>query len=505
MIRNSKTTQPDPSIVAIAVGEGAYFADPPYSPAAAYPESPIAHQTLSTRNEGYHLVREALRLTGLDSENFGTPQWNPLGSVVTPGDTVVLKPNFIRDFHDTDPNEIESVITHGSIIRAALDYTAIALQGRGKVLIADAPQCESNFNRIKAFTGLDEIQSLYREQVPIKVEIIDLRQEYTEKMDGVIVGHRTLPGDPAGYTRVNLGRHSEFMAVNHMNHRLYGSEYDRSEVAAHHHGETHEYLISKSIMDAGVFINLPKMKTHKKVGATLNLKNLVGINGNKNWLPHHREGVPRNGGDQFANSGLSEYLEYYLGSAFKKHFPKLGRLRKLIGGHAKKMGRAAFGDTNTDRIRSGNWHGNDTTWRMVLDLNRALRYADGTGTLNDSPRRRYFSILDGIVAGDGNGPMDTTPKPCGVVLAGTDPLSVDLVCVRLMGFDYEKMRLMTAALKPHDLGIVQVPYEEIQGNSNDRQFDKKLTQFEGPCFAFKPHFGWTGNIELTSRASSSQV
>ena len=58
-----------------------------------------------------------------------------------------------------------------------------------------------------------------------------------------------------------------------------------------------------------------------------------------------------------------------------------------------------FGDTTTDRIRSGNWHGNDTTWRMVLDLNRALRYGDGVGVLHDEPQRRYFSVVDGIIAG----------------------------------------------------------------------------------------------------------
>jgi hypothetical protein len=35
------------------------------------------------------------------------------------------------------------------------------------------------------------------------------------------------------------------------------------------------------------------------VGMTCALKNLVGINANKNWLPHHTEGTPEQGGDQF--------------------------------------------------------------------------------------------------------------------------------------------------------------------------------------------------------------
>lgn len=55
---------------------------------------------------------------------------------------------------------------------------------------------------------------------------------------------------------------------------------------------------------ADVFINLPKMKVHKKTGVTLSLKNLVGINADKNWLPHYSGGSPRNGGDQFSNINI---------------------------------------------------------------------------------------------------------------------------------------------------------------------------------------------------------
>ncbi len=40
--------------------------------------------------------------------------------------------------------------------------------------------------------------------------------------------------------------------------------------------------MSKSPLVADVFINLPKLKTHKKCGLTVNLKSLVGINANKN-------------------------------------------------------------------------------------------------------------------------------------------------------------------------------------------------------------------------------
>ena len=483
--------------VAIFCGEACYPKTPPFHPSESLPECPFGEAVGAREaNHAYRAVRGAMQLLELDAANFGSLRWNPLGEIVHPGDTVVLKPNFIRDFHDTRGDDIESVITHGSVIRAALDYVAIALRGDGRVVIADAPQSEACFERIKAFAGLDAIQAFYREHSSIQLDVIDLRPECAEKVDGVIVGHRPLPGDPAGYTGVNLGRHSEFMPINHMNHRLYGSEYDRAEVAAHHHDNVHEYLISRTVLDADVFINLPKMKTHKKVGVTLNLKNLVGINGNKNWLPHHREGVPASGGDQFASSGLSQRLEHLLLAKFKEHFPRLGPLRNYAGGPAKKFGRAVFGNTNTTRIRSGNWYGNDTTWRMVLDLNRALRYADGSGVLHETPQRPYFSFVDGIIAGEGNGPMGTDPRLAGIVAAGADPLSVDLVCARLMGFDYRRIPVLLNALKLHRHALNGVQYDEVHCRSNHEAYDRPLLQLDDPCLAFVPHFGWKGSVEL---------
>lgn len=498
------TAQTSPELVAVSAGHDGYGGPPPYSPHRRYPEYPFGDATVAERpNPAYEGVRSALRLLDLDAERFDTRDWNPLGGVVRPGDCVVLKPNFIRHFHDTRGDDIEAVVTNGSIIRAVLDYVAIALKGQGRVVIADAPQCEASFEKLKAYAGLDEIREFYRERSGLTVDIIDLRPEYTEKVDGVIVGHRRLPGDPAGYAVVNLGRDSEFMSINHMNGRLYGSEYDRSEVAAHHHDDVHEYLISRTILKADVFINLPKMKTHKKVGVTLNLKNLVGINGNKNWLPHHREGVPANGGDQYADSGLSERLEHLLLGVFKKNFPKLGRLRRFVGGAAKRVGKRAFGDTDTTRIRSGNWHGNDTTWRMVLDLNRALRYADAEGVLHETPQRRYFSFVDGIVAGEGNGPMGPDARQAGLVVAGSDPLSVDLACTRIMGLDWRRIPVLSKAMQSHALDLSCGDHRAIRCRSNANEYDTLLDDIAGPCLAFRPHFGWLGQIEVDRSRSET--
>src|SRR5207245_1779192 len=232
--------------VAVYRGAGRYCGTPPYHPTHSYPEYTFGASALGPDNPTYAAVRGALGLIFPDA--FGTPTWNPLQQIVRPGDTVVLKPNLICDFHETRGDDIVSMITHGSVIRAVLDYVVIALRGEGRVVIADAPQCDASFERLMTFTGLPLIQSFYRAHSSIRLDVIDLRPEYARKIDGVIVGHGTLPGDPAGYTAIDLGRASEFYPISHTNPRLYGSEYDVSEVALHHHGDTHEYLICKTIL-----------------------------------------------------------------------------------------------------------------------------------------------------------------------------------------------------------------------------------------------------------------
>ncbi|NQU75589.1 MAG: DUF362 domain-containing protein [Planctomycetes bacterium] len=481
--------------VALTVGPASYDATAPFSPGAAYPEYRFAASAGTCgANLAYDAVRESLRLLGLDADRFGRSDWNPLAGIVKPGDTVVLKPNFVREFRETQPGDGDCLITHGSVIRAALDYVMLALAGTGRVIIADAPQNDACFEAIVSLAGLNEIREFYRRQAGVDVEVLDMRPEKARKVNGVIVGHTRLAGDPAGYVKVNMGERSAFTPVNGLCHLLYGSEYDTRELRRHHRNGLHEYLICKSVLNADCIIALPKLKTHKKTGITVNLKNLVGINGNKNWLPHHREGTPCEGGDQFADDRLIRRIERRMVACFKRLFPLLGPLRMALAGPIKAAGSLAFGDTNIDTIRSGNWYGNDTTWRMVLDLNRIALYADAAGELQRCPVRRFFSIVDGIVAGQGNGPLDATAKPAGMILAGFNPAAVDLVCARLMGFDYHRLPMLVGALADHELSLADFKPDEIAVSSNESRFHRRLGRFEGKMLAFEPHFGWRGHI-----------
>jgi len=58
---------------------------------------------------------------------------------------------------------------------------------------------------------------------------------------------------------------------------------------------------------------------------------------------------------------------------------------------------------------------------------------------------RTFSIVDGIVGMEGNGPIQGTPRPMGVVVAGADPVAVDATCCRIMHIDPKRVSYLTLA------------------------------------------------------------
>ncbi len=71
--------------------------------------------------------------------------------------------------------------------------------------------------------------------------------------------------------------------------------------------------------------------------------------------------------------------------------------------------------------------------KSIVELNRIFR--------------RNFAIVDGVVGMEGNGPIQGTPKTCGVIVMGSDLVAVDSTCCRIMGVDpaqVEFLRLATS-------------------------------------------------------------
>jgi uncharacterized protein (DUF362 family) len=478
----------------------------PWGPGDNYPEIDRLLGSASSAgpfNDVYASVRASLYGLGLDAENYGTPEWNPIGTLVAPGKQIILKPNWIRHWNPAEDGRggtVDSVITHGSVLRAVSDYAMIAAGPEGNVAIAEAPQMDCDFDEIRRIVGLDEIRAAYDELLGRDLRVIDLRRETVQFKDGIIQERKALPGDPLGYRAVDLGEKSFFTGSGLDPNRFRGADYDPGPTAKHHSGGRNAYLLSETVLSADLVINLPKLKTHKKTGVTLALKNLVGINGDKNWLPHHSVGSVDEGGDEVPQNRLIDRLRSRA-TEIARPFLAHGQMRGVF-----RMVRRVESATRGDEfIRSGNWYGNRTTWRMCCDLNRCFYYSDRDGLHLDSPQpvRTVLTVVDGILAGEGEGPLAPTNVPLGVVLAGTDPVAVDLVAVRLMGFDQKKLAKLREPMNDDGPRITSVRSNsdvivgEVASRSSD-VWDRTLEEIVWER-TFVPHAGWIGHVEMDAR------
>ena len=244
------------------------------------------------------------------------------------------------------------------------------------------------------------------------------------------------------------------------------------------------------------------MKTHQKSGVTGALKNLVGINGSKAYLVHHQVGFPSNGGDEFPEeTSRLFYWQARLREKLQKGSPWLFRGAKLGWEFLKRVCAIQTVGTRENLkgnfyVGSGSWHGNDSVWRMVYDLNLIIRFAlSQGGRLASSPQRTLVSIMDGLVAGEGNGPLQPIPVRTGVLLASTNSFLVDLAMSKMMGFDYRKIRLLAYQSKFPDPTWARVNPEkfrvEISGETRSDGIHGLPV-----LHRFLPPPGYRGHVEL---------
>lgn len=496
----------DNTVVAWRGDATRYSEHAPFSPSHRYPEYAFGDLSAES-NPAYEAVRGAFQTAALDCVRFGTPDWNPLQELIRPGETVLLKPNMVHQRHPRDPEGWRYVITHGSVIRAVADYVWKTVGPTGKVIVADAPQTDASFSEMARLLGLDAIRDFYRSR-GLAFEVIDLRQEEWTTRGEVVVERRKLAPNAYGAVAFDLAEGSEFIDHRGSGH-YYGADYDAGVVNRHHSGGKHEYLIAGCAIKSDVVFSLPKWKTHKKAGITASLKNLVGVNADKNWLPHHTEGSRAHAGDEHPNPGLKHRTERQVAAAVRGLSVRVPVVGPWLHRVARCAGKPVFGDTE-NTIRSGNWFGNDTIWRMCLDLNKIVFYGNPDGSLRGPTRenrKRHYVLVDGILAGEGRGPLNPDPVPAGVVLFGVHPPSVDAACAYLMGFDPEKVPIVSRAFHCRAFPLADHEWRDIVVRSNHSAWNRLLVEIAASnTFHFKPHFGWKGRIEqgpsLSTRSES---
>ena len=382
----------------------------PFHPNEIYPEFQGKVKVGEGGNVTFILFRKLMFDLGMDIDNFSTPDWNPFREIINPGEKVLIKPNLVRHIH-LGGGDYQAVVTHASVIRCVLDYVALALNGEGEIIVGDAPVQSADFSKILERTGLQEVCDDITKTWQIPVRLVDFRL-WSVNLDGShhVINGRDLQGDPAGYITVNLGKQSLLTPLNEQSDRFRVTSYDCGDMVKHHNEKRHEYLIPRRVLEADVVLNLPKLKTHRKVGLTASLKNLVGINGQKDWLPHHRCGSVEENGDEYKYPSLLKRILNSLGENIDRNpYSKLNALYRLTARITRRINRTMAREPYDE----GSWYGNDTLWRTVLDLNRLLIYADRNGIMTNSPQRKCLTIVDAIIAGEGEGPMEPDARTCG--------------------------------------------------------------------------------------------
>ncbi len=346
----------------------------------------------------YSLVEKAMML--MNREN---PE-NPLSKIIRSGDTVVIKPNWGTQYLFPKP------VTHPSVVVPVIEYAVKA--GAKKIIVAEGPM--TLYRSQKYFWG------------PAFVNAYGLIKELQKRHPHVEFRFQDANDDQ--FYWVELGEASTFQKaygvheLDHDGHTGFVRDlfFSAADAAGNSPGKYKLgiYAIARSYLEADVFIGVPKLKTHGWSGITAALKNLMGLN--LRTTSHYLAG--------------EVMAEYHKNPDFKLY--RESPLRDVP--HYSKASWNGRGFVNRKLIG----YENDILWRSLCDLNKLIRFTDKTGKMQDTMQRRYAVVVDAIIGSDRGGPVSPSTVESNAIIAGFDPVAVDGVCLRMMNWNYERIRLV---------------------------------------------------------------
>src|SRR3989339_324360 len=439
----------------------------------------------------YKHIEEQIR--SVIALSLNTPYDDPLINTVFPGDSVLIKPNLVFHYKEGGP-PIECLVTHWSVIYEVAKLVLIKLGKNGRLIIGDAPIQGCDFKLLtEKQTPLKEIVKHLNSFFHVSVELVDFRGLTAEYKSALLVNKSSKTEHAK---EIKLNNDSLLHNTKQDIKRYRTIDYPFKLTRKYHNIEYHVFKLNNYVIESDVIINMPKLKTHCKTGITASLKNLVGTLADKQSLPHHRQGSSYGGGDEYCNAELLPYIESKLWDIInltKKYSLKsfiylfLRIIRKIF---------KIFGKVSDPlNIYGGSWYGNDTLWRGVLDINGLCLYCGKYGILSESIKRKYLTIIDGIVAGEGEGPLFNIPKNAGLLLSAENPVALDAVSANIIGFDYNKIPLIFNALKIKKYPIMKFDFNDIIIHSNNEILNNKKLNDVDYLFKFKPSKNWVNHIE----------
>jgi uncharacterized protein (DUF362 family) len=460
-----------------------------FSPDERFPEYPFQH--LSSRiNPVYRAVRECLAQAGLDQEGYGTSAWNPFGAFIRPGSRVFVLGNFVHHRRGNESAEnFRGKCIHGSVLRALIDFVLLAVGEKGRVRFGNAALQSCDWDLVLEDTRAREVLEFYRTQ-GAPVEAKDLRLYLAERSRFSSVA-RVERRNMAEGVLINLGRDSLLAKLPANSAPFRVRDYNPLCTEAYHAHDKHIYVLHRNVLESEVIISLPKLKTHEKVGITCAIKGCVGAAGLKDCLAHHRFGPPDKGGDEYPadETGLLRVFSRWHDKIQQTSPEGLGGNILRLLDRGTRRGVQVFAP-----IVGGSWWGNDTAWRMAVDLARIVSYADAAGVMQAKPCRPHLACVDGIVGGEGQGPLKPQAVHSGLLLLADNPVIADYASAVLMGFNPDDLPIVREALK---LAKFQLLEQELSNESvtcNQRKLStiQELKKFMK--HRFKPPYGWVKKL-----------
>jgi len=176
------------------------------------------------------------------------------------------------------------------------------------------------------------------------------------------------------------------------------------------------YWFSERVTEVDVLFSLAKMKTHVATSVTMGLKNLIGMipyevrRGYNRWQIHIEMDVPT------------------LLAQTPPEVPWGEEVRRLTKEKSPMVRR------NLDQLH-----------RVIADLNAIFPIS--------------LCVIDGVLAMEGDGPLEGEPKRAGLVIAGYAPVATDAVAAEVMGFEPEVIPYFTYCAQG---GLAEIARDSIE-------------------------------------------
>jgi hypothetical protein len=142
----------------------------------------------------------------------------------------------------------------------------------------------------------------------------------------------------------------------------------------------------------------------------------------------------------------------------------------------------------------GSWHGNDTIWRTVLDLQRIVHYGRADGTIAASTQRTVINLTDAIIGGQGDGPLSPIPANLRFLTLGMNAPATEWVNAVLMGLDPARIPLTSAAFSVNEPALANFRPDQIVVRLGNSDLSPEEAA-ERVGFRVSPSAGWLGQCE----------